>query len=645
MGLWEIPYRLNQALHITFDRFLSQHQKLRFSIPAAASDANIELAHQNDHFQKVLPYLDKSAVLSAGNAYLNQHHEVFGQPVVFEGEINFHLDPKTGGTWPLKFWNDINYRFEQRLGGVKLAWEINRLQHWPQLAVAYGVTQDERYLNKIFQELKLWLRTNPYPLGINWISSVEMGIRIVNLHFALCIMGTKVIPADAVKDVYRFAGLHARHLYRYPSAHSSRANHSLTEALGLLVAGFAFPGLRHAAKWRDFGVRLMEREVCRQLYDDGSGGEHSLHYLQLVADHYLVYYWLCQAYHMPIGRDIKARLKAVVKFLSGIIDCAGEVPNIGDDDDGYLARLWFGQHNNYLSLLNTGTIMFDRSELRHPAATLDSKTLLLLGESAHTRWHRDGAAGKWRVHATYYAEAGLAVIADERQGQKIFFVGNSGPLGLKPLAGHGHADALSIWLSVDGEAFLIDPGTWVYHGGGPWRHFFRSTSAHNTIEIDGKDQADQLSDFMFADFYKIQSVIWQPGQETVTWGANHDGYRRLPDPVIHQRVVTYIKSQSRFLIRDSIHCQGAHTVRLRFHLHPDIGIAATAGNVFSLNGEKAIVKLHMDSQMDCEVFNGAVDPPMGWYAPRFNRLQKTNTLVGTARIKGTTILQSEVRIS
>ena len=66
----------------------------------------------------------------------------------------------------------------------------------------------------------------------------------------------------------------------------------------------------------------------------------------------------------------------------------------------------------------------------------------------------------------------------------------AGSFGLDPLYAHAHADALSFNLSYGGRQFLVDPGTYCYDWS-EWRRYFRSTAAHNTVRIDGLDQAVQ----------------------------------------------------------------------------------------------------------------------------------------------------------
>jgi hypothetical protein len=70
------------------------------------------------------------------------------------------------------------------------------------------------------------------------------------------------------------------------------------------------------------------------------------------------------------------------------------------------------------------------------------------------------------------------------QNSQLFI--DAGPQGALT-GGHGHADALSIQLIVNGRPTLIDPGTFCYVC--PERDRFRGTAAHNTLQVDGRDQS------------------------------------------------------------------------------------------------------------------------------------------------------------
>ena len=645
MPLQEIPYRLQQAVLKKHDKFFPPNRFSSLEPASISFNARPIKKSCSDKIFKDLTHLfECEQVVKEAEKILRHKFNIFGFEADFGEPINFHLDPKTGKSWPAKFWGDIDYRNGKNIGGIKFAWELNRLQHWPRLAIAYCITGNNKYYKELFSELDYWLKANPYPKGINWISGIELGLRIVSLYYTLKLIGTEELGTKEKKNIINFIYLHARHLYRYPSKYSSCANHALAEALGLFIAGIAFPYLKDASKWKTFGKRVLEREVIRQILPDGSSFEYTTPYLQFVADHFLIYYLLCREYGESISPMIEQRLKVICEFIMHIVDKKGNIPMIGDDDDGYLLKLSPEDSNNFLSILNTCGILFQKPDWIHPAARLDVKTLLLLGSQAMQQWEDMYAAQAWKRKSAYFRNAGLGVIADDMLGKEILFIGNNGPTGLQPLGGHGHADALSFWLSVDGQPFFVDPGTYLYHSGGKWRRYFRSTAAHNTVEIDGQDQAEQVADFMFASFYKIQNVYWSEEEDKIIWGAAHDGYRRLPDPVMHNRKVLFDKTKCLFKIIDSIEAKKRHQIKLFFHLHPDMHVQDEGNNTYLISFDITSVRLSVDSNMKPTKYCGSEDPLSGWYSPKFNCLQETTTLVFSKETHGSERVESTVTV-
>lgn len=643
MPLPEIPYRLNQFFMKQQDKYFL---RLNLIEPSSSDVPYLNLKNFENQIESQVPLspTHKESILRQSEELLLHRFKIFGVEADFGSPIDFHLDPITGKTWPIRFWADINYRDGRAIGGIKFAWELNRLNHWPKLAIAYSLTNEQRYLNEIFKQLDQWLKSNPYPRGINWISGIELGIRIVNLFYSLKFLKANSLVPDVQRNILNFISLHARHLYRFPSKYSSCDNHALAEALGLFIAGVGFPFMSNAHKWKSFGKRILESEVSRQIYPDGSSFEHTIPYLQFIADLFLLYYLIAKEYEESLTREIEHRLKAICGFISCIVDIKGNIPMIGDDDSGYLLKIASGEDNNFLSLLNTCGILFNRPQWIHPAASLDPKTRFLHGKSAISRWNKLKDERSWRRKSCYFNNAGLAIIAHRKCEKEVLFVGNSGPLGLPPLGGHGHADALSFWLSINGQPIFVDPGTYLYHSGGKWRRFFRSTVAHNTIQIDEKDQSEQLSDFMFGDFYEIHGVHWDENDDMVFWGAEHDGYRRLADPVIHRREVTYLKEDHSFMIVDLLKCRGRHDVKLLFHLHPNVTVRTQADSTYRLSAGTFSIILRVDNKLQGQIFSGSEDPLMGWYSRGFNHLERTNSLVFKKNISGNSVLRSEVKV-
>lgn len=640
MRLAEYPYRGHQMARKLADRFFPDGAR---QIPPCDDD-RMNIPRQDiSWIESCFPNI-RPRILEDAGKILEHRFGIFGIEADFGNPIDWHLDPKSGKSWPLKFWGDIDDKDGETIGGIKFAWELNRLNHLPRLAIAFALTEDLRFKEEIFLQLESWLAANPYPTGINWIMGIELGIRIVNLVYSLRFLGTEDLTDRQKKTVLSFIAIHARHLSRYPSRYSSAANHAIAEALGLYVAGSYFPGFRESEKWKRTGRDIMIREVERQIYPDGGSFEHSLSYLQFVLEQVLVFALACRETEAEVPGNIEERLQESLDFLARLRDPNGNVPLIGDGDDSHVLKLGFELLDNSPWLLNTGAILFDRPEWLSENAAFDQKTAFLLGEKALAEWRRLESGEKLPgFGSVYFPDSGIAVIRGETP-KELLFVGDSGRLGAEPLGAHGHADALSIWLSVGGSPVFVDPGTYLFHGGGMWRNYFRSTAAHNTIRVDGLDQAEILSDFMYKKFYGIIDPHFADIGDTITWSAGHNGYCRLKDPVIHRRFALYDKRDDGLEIEDVLQCRGRHLVESRFHFHPALSVAQ-AGDVYRIVGNGVALEFCVDRKWtQRKLLKGSLDPMAGWYSPSFNVLQETWSLVLSAWIEGVTAFSYSMMI-
>jgi hypothetical protein len=144
---------------------------------------------------------------------------------------------------------------------------------------------------------------------------------------------------------------------------------------------------------------------------------------------------------------------------------------------------------------------------------------------------------------------------------------DAGPQGTAT-AGHGHADALSVQLAVEGRQWLVDPGTFSYSGRGGDRNLFRGTGAHNTLEVDGQDQAKPTGPFSWGRLPEVRVKQWVTGKTFDLFEGSHTGYTRLREPVTHRRWVFNLKSHF-WLVRDRAEGVGQHTMALNWHCAPD----------------------------------------------------------------------------
>ena len=168
--------------------------------------------------------------------------------------------------------------------------------------------------------------------------------------------------------------------------------------------------------------------------------------------------------------------------LAAIVDVRGQPPRQGDGDHGRGLLLDHPDADPCASLLATGAAIFGAREWWPDRAAPDLRTLL---------WRRlAGGAMPGGSRPTtlrhHFADAGMVLLRDRAHGEdEIWCRCDHGPHGFLSIAAHAHADALSIELRCGGVEVLVDPGTYTYQGEAAWRSYFRSTIAHNCLELAG----------------------------------------------------------------------------------------------------------------------------------------------------------------
>ena len=165
------------------------------------------------------------------------------------------------------------------------------------------------------------------------------------------------------------------------------------------------------------------------------------------------------------------------------------LPFLGDDDGGRLFHP-YGERDRFgRATIATASIVLNRHDWQWEPEDLHPQAVWWLGAGV---LDRKPGEGKWE--SRLFSDAGVAVLASGGN-QAIFDAGPFGPWS----AGHSHADALNIVVRSGEEEILIDPGTCTYVGEQKWRDWFRGTEAHNTVRMDGRDQATAAGPFRWAD--------------------------------------------------------------------------------------------------------------------------------------------------
>jgi hypothetical protein len=571
----------------------------------------------------------------------------------------WNVDPKTGIEAPREFGLSLNYRDAKLVGDIKYLWEINRHLELVTLAQAWHLTADERYARGATLLIDSWLEASPYPLGVNWCASLEHAIRLVNWSFAWQLFGAddsvlfhgeqgKVFRGRWLESVHRHCHFIARHFSR----HSSANNHLLGEATGLFVAALTWPLWPESSRWRRQARAELAREALVQTFEDGVNKEQAVWYHHAVADMLVTAGLVARANDCDFDAAYWGALESMLEFLASIMDVRGGVPEIGDADQGVLARLapegvpWPGV---YRSLLATGAVLFGRPEFRLKAGALDDKTRWLLGDAAAARFDAlDTATARLPVRRSFPC-AGYYVLGERFETpEEVRIVADAGALGYLAIAAHGHADALAFTLTVGGRPLLIDCGTYAYHVDRAWRHYFRGTSAHNTLMLDGEDQSVYAGPFLWLQHAEatVDDFVCSPGLQVLV--ARHDGYRRLSDPATHRRTWRYDTASATLAILDELLCSGEHTAEIFWHFAPECQVTCADRRV---TAERDGLRLTLEAPDALAVSlvrgrdaEGGRKRPLGWVSTGFDLKAPVTTAVFAGRIRGNTRLESRLSI-
>jgi len=641
----EIPHRLMRALSTDVQSIGSLFGPE--SVPAP------DLANGSRPWIHASASLDAARYTAAADRVAAGRLDVFAlRDADLGSPPRWNQDPKSGVAAPMCFGKRLDYRNPRLVGDIKYLWEPNRHLHLVTLAQAHALSGDPRYLRVIRQHLESWFASCPYRMGPNWSSALEAAIRLINWAATWQLLGGVHSPLfdDAqgaglrrrwLESVYQ----HATFVRGYFSRHSSANNHLIGEAAGLFITALTWPHWPQSRRWLATAKSILETEAKRQNAPDGVNREQAVSYQQFVLDLLLLCLLTGKANGIWFSVLYEARIEAMLEYLASIMDVKGNVPMFGDADDGQVLRLApGGDFCGYRSLLATGAIVFRSGEFRRKAGTLDDKTRWLLGGEADSLFDAQSAATTGLPPRQTFPVGGYYILGcDFEKENEVRLVVDAGPLGLRGIAAHGHADALSFTLSVDGLEFLIDPGTYAYHTQGEWRRYFRGTAAHNTVVVDARDQSEPGGNFMWLRKARAGCSLWKSTPEEDLFEGWQDGYRRLADPVMHRRRIALHKAARLVVIEDALAMAAEHDVELLFHCSERCQVEAAPGGYALRQGTRTLLlKLPCVEAASSQVLVGSVEPIAGWVSRNYDVKLPAPTIAWRGRLKGEVLLRTEI---
>ena len=550
----------------------------------------------------------------------NHRIEFFGHTFEFGNPIDWHADPVTGRQWPRLYHADVPvHGGDVGFGDVKHVWELNRHQFLIDLAKVFFLGGSGPDAAKARELVIHWLDENPYGTGVSWACALEPAFRSFSWLWAyhLCLHDPEL---DPIKHARWLAGFydHGRFLHRHLETYASPFNHLIGEASSLYMLGVLFPEFRESAAWRARGRRVLETRLSEQFYPDGGSVEQSTFYHHATLGFYVLAVLLGRANGEQFAPPVLQSIERAIEFSMTLMQPDGRIPRIGGGDDGKPLRMQHLPFWDFRPYQAIGAVLFDRPDFKYAAGRFHEDALWVLGPEGLERFTALAAEGS-RTAATALASSGYVVLRNPEGEFSEYVCVDCGEQarGLRtdevPSAAHGHADCLSLIAWLSGRPVLVDPGFYCYNGDPDWEVHFRKTIAHNTVRVDGLDQAQHIAKMAWCRTYRPSIESWHSGIGGSYVTGSHDGYSRASGGgVLHRRTV-WQRPGGYLLIADELRGNGAHIAEWTFQFAPGTALLdGTNTAIFDACADLTWIGSH---PLVADLAEGGSRPDEGWIAP------------------------------
>jgi len=643
MGVGEVADRSRQEATKWFERHAPggaparRRARQRASADHEFSDLQtLDYFRSNPALLESLAPESRRAILAAAAKLRLGRFDLLGyKDLSFGDPVDWRLDPVSGQRSPLAHWTSIDPMDVDAVGDPKVVWELSRQQFLVTLGMAYQATGDEGHAETFAKLLREWVRANPPGLGINWVSSLEVALRIVSWSWALSLFRLSPHLTPALhSEVSDAVDTHAAHVERHLSRHSSPNTHLTGEALGLFYAGLFFPENPLAWRRRALGQRILDEQIDLQVLQDGVHFEQATAYQIYTAEIYLHYLILAARNGLPTPPSMAAIVQRMLDVLLALRRPDEGVPVIGDQDGGCLLPLVRREPRDARGIFAVAAGFFGRADFAWAAGTVQPEALWFLGSGVVATLESMGAAPP-RKTSLVFPEGGYVVMRSGWRRTSHHLVFDVGPLGCPFSGAHGHADLLSVLVSPFGEPFIVDPGAFVYAKDPAFRDHFRGTAAHSTVTVDGLGQAEPKGPFGWrlrpaAHLRRFEST---PGFDFAD--ASHEAYTRLPDPVVHRRRVVFVKATGYWVIVDDLAGSAEHRIEQRFQFG-EVKLTAASDSWIRAEGRRGrglLTRAFAARPMSARIESGSLSPLAGWVSPNYGQRIAAPALVFSTTVQ------------
>ena len=507
------------------------------------------------YYSRLRKFLVRSKPSLSPSPPLRQTKELWRSPLAPESSISGNECSFLNRTRTLDFpgiWNDDS---------AEKLWLYNL--HYFDFLNSDDATLDPDFYKRLVSR---WIHDNPPCSGIGW-EPYPLSRRIVS-WIKWFLAGNVPSEETLFNLVVQTRALNANIEYHL------LGNHLLANAKALIFAGLFYEGAEPDA-WLTTGIDILKHELPEQILADGGHFERSA------------------MYHSVVLEDLLDIIKISGMYgISSIIDFV----NATVKPTANRMRSWLDamlHPDQRFALFNDAAFGIAPSprELEDYARELGLEALTPKGEFIHLD------------------QSGYIRLQTENA---VLFL-DVGRIGPDYVPGHAHADTLSFEMSLFGQRFCVDTGTFCYSKG-KIRSYVRSTPAHNTVSFRNANSSEIWDAFRVGRrAYPFNLEIRNSGN-TFQVSCSHDGYRRLRGSPIHRR--TWTLNSNSLVVSDTITADGSAIAH--FHFDPSLECLA--------EGKKGQLVLPDGKIVNWKAITGHPVLARSKYYPEFGKVQRNRCL-------------------
>jgi len=473
--------------------------------------------------------------------------------------INWHYNPitKQESSKSVKWYRITD--FDPVRGDIKAIWEASRFTHFLYFARAYLITGDNKYYAAFSEQLRQWLKENPYPYGANYKCGQECSLRMLNALMTYTVFDQLTTAKDK-NNMHRLVEVcYKKVLSNFFYAHKCiKNNHTLSEIAGLILGAWCCGHKQRLIQ----AYRLLDMEIENQFMPDGGYVQYSFNYQRFALQIIECVSKICEKTNISLSDSSKKLLRNSALLMYQCQDITGDVPNCGANDGAHIFPLTVCGYRDFTPVINT------------THALVTGKRLVDKGNyNEELLWFGSGEnypIAKIEKKSMAFNEAGLYIL----RHSEGFLMTCLHDYKTRP----AHMNGMHIDLWHKGKNIFCDCGTFSYAS--ELGKDLTKTASHNTVIVQGVEQMSSYANFMIYDWSSRKDVKFTEDSFSGTM-ISKNGYE-------HTRQIR--KTERGYVISDVVKGRG-DSCSFLFHTPYEVKLVSNGFEVFDDDEKLCAVKL------------------------------------------------------